>query len=189
MRVSGQQAILTPYYFLQLVWNNILSLNGQEQVGGSFVNRTCLFNGQTIQVDKAAGGGLEPYVCQEADVVHPTSKKFEVMKKRTEWAVQYWSSALAVKRTRNPIVIQTGSTSRFGIPTSEAAHADVDLVVIMTAWPSPNKPIVGYASGIQSDQYSRSTVGHFNWIPSAIAEYREFDVSTKPLPQERPNLA
>lgn len=160
---------------MQIVWDNILSAGGFEETVGGRLDRTCLTLGQSIQVDAASGSQKETYVCKELDVVHPSSRKFTVMKRRTEWAVQKWAEMLSVKRTHDPIVIQSNLVNRFGL--SSSLHSDVDLVVIMTAWPSPNKPIAGYASGIQSDQYFRSTVGHFNWIPAVISEFTDTEVS------------
>ena len=76
----------------------------------------------------------------------------------------------------DPIVVRTTGLGLSGnavtghLPATAGAlsYANTDLVVIMTARPSPNSPIAGYASCLQADQWGRCTVGHFNWVPSAL---------------------
>lgn len=53
-------------------------------------------------------------------------------------------------------------------PNTPSSVSDTDLVIIMTARPSPGQPIAAYASCLQTDQHGRCTVGQFNWIPSVI---------------------
>lgn len=44
-------------------------------------------------------------------------------------------------------------------------HNDTDLVIFMTARPSPYSNIAAWAMCLQRDQYGRCTVGQFNWVP------------------------
>jgi hypothetical protein len=45
---------------------------------------------------------------------------------------------------------------------------DTDMAIIMTARPSPEVSISGFATCLQSDQFSRCTVGQFNWVPDVL---------------------
>eukprot|EP01138_Halocafeteria_seosinensis_P015489 gb/GECG01015807.1/.p1 GENE.gb/GECG01015807.1/~~gb/GECG01015807.1/.p1 ORF type:complete len:909 (+),score=86.63 gb/GECG01015807.1/:1-2727(+) len=42
------------------------------------------------------------------------------------------------------------------------------MVIIMTARPSPEVSIAGFASCLQCDQHYRCTVGQFNWVPDVF---------------------
>lgn len=61
---------------------------------------------------------------------------------------------LYVRPVQNPsIVISNSLVQTYNLTTTNVS--DVDLVIIMTARPSPNRPVAGYASCGQRDQYNR----------------------------------
>ena len=146
--------------------------SGRDLRNGNSVDRTCFAVGQAIKVD-TENGALIDYTCTQKDVVNQQNKKFAVAKKRLEWALQRWSSMLAVKRTLDPITVDSGIAQKYGL--KDAVVTDADLVIIMTMWPS-GRPVAGYAGIVQSDQYHRPTVGAFNWVPESIYEAEEFNV-------------
>ena len=128
----------------------------------NFVNHACELE------DRVQGGsGSTP----------ASQGRYDVMKTRTEFAVEYWAQAASVRRTDSPIVLGPSVTNTFP-QISTTSYSDVDLVVIMTARPSPIIPIAGFALCMQMDQWDRCTVGHFNWVPSI------FDVTNR----ERPDV-
>lgn len=51
---------------------------------------------------------------------------------------------------------------------SATSYPNADLVVIVTARPTPGISLAGYASCLQRDQYRRCTVGSLNWVPRAL---------------------
>ena len=127
-----------------------------------------------------AVGSLKPDV--PANYFSPAMNvNSKIMYDRTTAAVNFWASTLQVVPVLDSIVIPTSglSNSALGVTkhvcpsastTSCAAltHSHTDLVVIMTARPSPNSPIAGYALCLQSDQWGRCTVGQFNWVPDGL---------------------
>ena len=133
---------------------------------GSLRTRSCSRAGQVIDVAPASGSDYEEYTCTPDDVVAPGSARYTVMQRRTEWAAEYWGSALTVKRTADPITISDGIATSYNLNASDMSHTGVDLVVIMIARPSPNSPVAGFAGCMQRDQHYRCTVGFFNWVPA-----------------------
>jgi len=90
--------------------------------------------------------------------------RYTVMKRRTEWARSYWQDALKVQRAVAPIALSSSVQNAFPQATT-LAYPGADLVVIMTARPSPNLPIAGFALCLQYNAFDRCEVGHFNWVP------------------------
>eukprot|EP01138_Halocafeteria_seosinensis_P001181 gb/GECG01001208.1/.p1 GENE.gb/GECG01001208.1/~~gb/GECG01001208.1/.p1 ORF type:complete len:1178 (+),score=114.14 gb/GECG01001208.1/:1-3534(+) len=93
------------------------------------------------------------------------SNRFAVMKRRTEWAADYWEKTLRVKPVEDEIVLSSNIMQSFDLAEESQIQNDTDVVVIMTARPAPFSSVAGYASCLQRDQYQRCTVGQFNWIP------------------------
>lgn len=82
-------------------------------------------------------------------------------------ARQFWQHALKVRPVKDAYIsIDSAVVDAFNITTSQVPN--VDLVIIMTARPSPNRPVAGYAGCRQRDQYNRCTVGAFNWVPELL---------------------
>lgn len=79
--------------------------------------------------------------------------------------MDYWSKTLEVKPVIGDITMDASVTNEFGVSGS---FQNTDLVMIMTARPSPSSPIAGFALCYQRDQRGRCTVGQFNWVPSLI---------------------
>ena len=67
---------------------------------------------------------------------------------------------------RDSIVLDSVVLTNFGLPPITVPSAD--LVMIVTARPSPNIPIAGFAVCLQRDQWNRCTVGWFNWVPALL---------------------
>lgn len=139
-----------------------------DTVGG--VKRQCSVLGETIQVDDASGASTVPMVCEAKHIVTGVTgaSRGTLMRARTEAARVFWQSALRIRPIRDgSIILGFDVTSRFGMANG-ASYPNTDLVVIMTARPSPNRPVAGYASCRQRDQYNRCTVGAFNWVPELL---------------------
>ena len=128
--------------------------------------KQCTATGQVVQVNGADGKPIA-YTCKADDL--PSAERLSIMQGRTTAAVNFWSAALQVKRIKygSPIVISTDILSAFGFSTLSverqleiSSQAGTDIVVIMTARPSPYVKIAGYALCRQHDQYGRCTVGH-----------------------------
>ena len=93
--------------------------------------------------------------------------KLAILKGRTDAAVAFWARALQIKPVADAsLVVASGVAAAFGL--AQLAYPATDLVVIMTARPSPASPILGYASCLQYDQRGRCTVAHFNWVPEQV---------------------
>ncbi len=90
--------------------------------------------------------------------------RYSTMKRRTEWARNYWQDALKVQRAVSPIALSSFVQNTFP-QISTLSYPDTDLVVVMTARPSPNLPIAGFALCMQYNAFDRCEVGHFNWVP------------------------
>jgi len=72
-------------------------------------------------------------------------------------ARQFWQNTLRIRPVRDSsITIDVGVRNAFALTTTSVPNAD--LVVIMTARPSPFLPVAGYANCQQRDQYNRCTV-------------------------------
>ena len=67
-----------------------------------------------------------------------------------------------------------GGPALSGIPAivggadNRSTHENTDLAIIVTARPSPEVSISGFATCLQTDDYSRCTVGQFNWVPDVF---------------------
>mmetsp|Transcript_24599 Transcript_24599/g.85546 ORF Transcript_24599/g.85546 Transcript_24599/m.85546 type:complete len:1232 (-) Transcript_24599:195-3890(-) len=113
--------------------------------------------------------------CSVDDIVGPEGVvsdpegvvKLEIMKTRLAFATEYFRKAFKVKPVQVPIDLSESVTSRFNLPPTSVE--DADLVVIMTARPSPWAALNGFASCQQRDMHGRCVVGAFNWVPKVLS--------------------
>jgi MFS family permease len=133
--------------------------------------------GETIEVRGSGGTWVSWSGCKAEHIVTGAlgMERSMVMRTRTQAAMDYWAQALKVKPVQDDIVIDNFISNIFGLPANTAVP-DADLVMIMTARPSPFSPIAGFAGCYQRDQRGRCTVGQFNWVPDI------FSLSQKDVP-------
>ena len=132
----------------------------------------CSSVGQTILVHSAASvtDPLSNYFpsfgfCTSDHVVgRPQgTARLQAMQSRTQQAADYFKSALRLRPVGpGGITIDPSILANFNLDASRTVH-NADLVLIMTARPSPNSPVAGFASCLQMDQFHRCTVAWFNW--------------------------
>jgi hypothetical protein len=153
------------------VWDVI---DSGDETGVSAQRRMCTTEGETAEVKGT--GGWRPWTtadfpgttpCGAKTVVAPGNARYLAMKARTDAAVAFWQGALAVKRVQDRITLDASVASEFGLAPG-TSYGDTDLVLIMTARPSPASPIAGFAVCYQRDQRGRCTVGQFNWVPEIL---------------------
>ena len=53
-------------------------------------------------------------------------------------------------------------------PTCACSYDNTDLVVVLTMMPEYNDDIAGFAKSLQKDNWGRTTVGWFNFVPNQI---------------------
>ncbi len=139
----------------------------------STMPRQCSTVGQVISVRSTAGWRSYTEGCKAANVVGGVvgDATLAQMKLRTATAKAYWQATLKVKPVQDKIKVSTAAnnaiTGDFGISAGRE-FLDSDLVIIMTARPSPDSPIAGFAICYQKDQRGRCTIGQFNWVPEII---------------------
>lgn len=151
----------------------IKSIWDPVDLGDTFNGKTyeCQFVGQSITVSDANGNDvLAPSFCQAKHIVTGVvgSARGAIMRSRTNHANTFFSEALKVRPILDgTITIDPVITNNY-FTLNGTVIQNADLVIIMTARPSPNKPIAGFATCLQRDQYRRCTVGWFNWVPELI---------------------
>lgn len=152
---------------ITVVWDVVV--NGDSSWSGSNGRRRqCNVVGQDLNAKASSGWVDLPAGCKANMVVAQGSARYTIMQGRTAAAVSYWSRTLAVKPVRDSIVVSSQAVSdEFGIALG-TAYINTDLVLIMTARPSPNSPIAGFALCYQRDQRGRCTIGNFNWVPEVL---------------------
>ena len=129
-------------------------------------HRQCRFTGDTIQAKDASGAWTTwntnnfpaTTPCDADSVVMPGNARYAAIQARTTAAVNYWAGTVRIKPVRDAIVLDASLQTSFGVSGS---FTDTDLVMIMTARPSPASPIAGFAICYQRDQRGRCTVGQF----------------------------
>ncbi len=137
----------------------------------------------TSAVVAPSSGSVEvPAVCKPNMVVSMqagagANARRRVLEMRTNDAIARWNRTLSVRPVLDPITVSAGTARAFGL-TGPLPMPNADLVLIMTARPSPNKPIAGYAVCKQKDQLGRCTVGHFNWVPELFKPAKADDPAT-----------
>ena len=170
---AGQTAPLR----ITLVWDAVLAGDLTGSVGAP---RQCGFVGQPIEVKTSSGTwaqwttanfpGTSP--CDAASVVSAASPagaaRLAAMQARTRAAMDFWSQTIKVKPVQDPIVLGAQLMTDFGVTGPAGGYSDTDLVMVMTARPSPASPIAGFAVCYQRDQRGRCTVGQFNWVPNIL---------------------
>ena len=106
------------------------------------------------------------------------SARLNAMKKRTADAIAFWASALKVTPVEDAITVNQNACLVPGDAVGTVVPS-TDLVMVMTARPSPFSAVMGYAQCVQWDQWHRCTVGLFNWVPEYIdVETPESDASS-----------
>jgi hypothetical protein len=113
-------------------------------------------------------------VSMQADASGNANARRRVLENRTNDAIARWGRTLSVRPVLDNITVSAGTARAFGL-TGAFPVPNADLVLIMTARPSPNKPIAGYAVCKQKDQLGRCTVGHFNWVPELFKPAKAAD--------------
>jgi hypothetical protein len=176
---------LTKPIRIKVVWSVIETGDVCCGVTTPQVGRQCILAGGTIEAKSSTGSwtqwttsafpGTTP--CDPTSVVSTTvgATRYAAIKARTEAAMEYWTKTLEVKPIIGGITVDQSVTSEFGVSGS---FPDTDLVMIMTARPSPASPIAGFALCYQRDQRGRCTVGQFNWVPSLINTATPLDPQT-----------
>lgn len=115
------------------------------------------------------GCSVDDIVGPEGVVSDPNGfHKLEVMKTRLDFAVEYFRKAFKVKPVQVPIDLSPGVIDRFNLEDATTRVENADLVVIMTARPSPWAALNGYATCQQRDQHGRCIVGSYNWVPKVL---------------------
>ncbi|KAK3243697.1 hypothetical protein CYMTET_46666 [Cymbomonas tetramitiformis] len=130
----------------------------------------CITAGTTITIDNTL------YECTEEDVV--TSSKLETIKGHLDWLKKWMTLGLRLKPVEDGIEYDGYFADGVEV-LSNRTYNSTDLVVIMTAHPDPRGAVSGYATCYKQDQYSRCTVGQFNWCPKTIDLQTEADVLAK----------
>ena len=116
----------------------------------------------------SSGASWAAYSCQQSDVVVPGGRRYSVLRERQEWAAEFWRQAVSLKRTRDPVTVSQRWADTYRRNTSQLSHPGSDLVIIMLARPSPNLNIAAFAQCLQTDQFSRCTVGVVNTVPAIL---------------------
>lgn len=174
-----------------LVWDPVD--NGDYSVGQNCGNpytcpirpRQCSYVGQSIYVQDAAGNEVySPSLCEGKHLVTGPlgAARGAAMRERTTQAMNFWRQTLMVRPVQDPqITIDPLIVQKYNLTTANVSN--VDLVIIMTARPSPNRPVAGYASCLQRDQLRRCTVGAFNWVPEIldVTNHNAADVFTNEM--------
>ena len=186
MSIKTAKALnLTKPIRIKVVWSVIETGDVCCGVTTPQVGRQCILAGGTIEAKSSTGSwtqwttsafpGTTP--CDPTSVVSTTvgATRYAAIKARTEAAMEYWTKTLEVKPIIGGITVDQSVTSEFGVSGS---FPDTDLVMIMTARPSPASPIAGFALCYQRDQRGRCTVGQFNWVPSLINTATPLDPQT-----------
>lgn len=161
---------------IKFVWD---VLNSGDFLGGQRKQCTCSqagpaatpcpSPGSSVQVSPASGEGFVPAQCTSSMVVSRApggNTRRVILERRTNDAAARWSRTLKIRPIADPYVTVGASVAdSFGLNRTVQSNGareyrvyDTDLVVIMTARPSPNRPVAGSATCKQKDQYGRCTV-------------------------------
>ena len=143
----------------------------------SSLSTTCTYQctedtSANVLVKNTAGSYAGGFSCASKYAVK--GKNLEIMKGRTAQAIDFWQRTVKVTPVVGGITVANNIAQRYHLPlTPDGAYdaglqANVDLLLIMTARPSPSSPIAGYAMCVQVDQFGRCTVGQFNWVPEVL---------------------
>lgn len=133
----------------------------------------CSVGQATVSTKAMNGGSYQGYNCLTTKAAWETTRmvvtpdRLAVMKKRTADAIEFWAKTLRVTPVENGITITQNSCILPGDVIGKTVEG-ADLVMVMTARPSPFSAVMGYAQCVQWDQWQRCTVGLFNWVPEYI---------------------
>ena len=134
---------------------------------GTVATRQCSAAGAQVTVQASSNTAETGATCTAAMVVTRNDATYNDIVLRTSQAISYWSSTLLVRPVLDTnITIASDIVTGYALTSSTVPAAD--LALIMTARPSPNVPIAGYATCLQFDQWNRCTVGLFNWVPELL---------------------
>jgi hypothetical protein len=150
------------------LWD-VITVTGDAAPSGSPAYQCTALNA-TIQVRAASGGYTAFAGCTANDIVTGAggAARLSVLQARTEAAIAYWQAAVRLQPVRDGITIDPSIVTSYNVPPSSANVPNADVVLIMTARPSPFSAIAGYALCLQYDQFHRCTVGQFNWVPGIL---------------------
>jgi hypothetical protein len=154
-------------------------IDGGDRTGSLAPRRMCTFVGETIEAKDSSGSwrvwtttnpsfaATDPCNAKTVLAGSVGQARYDAIKSRTNSAMDFWRSAVKVKPVSDSIVLDNSVATEFNLAQG-TSYAATDLVIIMTARPSPSSPIAGFAVCYQRDQRGRCTVGQFNWVPEII---------------------
>ena len=148
---------------IRIVWDVIDA--GDPTTWGSHYQ--CSYVGQQINVLTADGGYTlsSDRFCEERHLVHGSrgAARGNAIRSRTAEAVEFYASSLRIRPVLDEVIWLDIAALASYFTLGLSSVSDADVVVIMTARPSPSSPISGHAKCMQLDQYGRCTVGWINW--------------------------
>lgn len=122
------------------VWDAVL--NGDQSYECSAVGQSIYTHDSSGITTPTAGYSMTASFCKEQHVVRGSagSARYQAIVSRTQQAVNFFTSSLKVRPVvSGGVPIDSTIVSQFNLSTSVVPNAD--LVLIMTARPSPNAPI------------------------------------------------
>lgn len=181
---------------ITVVWDVVTSGDvsfGQAHVCSS-VGELIYVHDATSATTPTAGYSLSSTGCEAEQVVRGPAgaARFAAIQSRTQQAAEFFRAALRIRPILSGgITVAPSILAEFNL-SAPLTVDNTDLIrelclrdrvrcfgntdppiraVIMTARPSPNLPIAGFATCMQSDQYGRCTVGWFNWCVQICVPY------------------
>jgi len=104
------------------------------------------WSGETISALSFSTGQFQPHAgCEEQDYAHSGSIRNQILKQRTEWAGNKIAELLSVKPAVGGITLASSVSASFSNLTT-TSYPNADLVVIVTARPTPGVSLAGYAT-------------------------------------------
>ena len=152
---------------MRVLWNVVDA--GDPTVGGSQegLSYQCSYVGQTILVlnDNGLFVMSPEGFCAAQHIVTGTvgSARGALLRARTADAVAFYAAAIRVRPVLDDTILLTAPVMSAVFKLNVSAVADADVVVVMTARPSPNVAFAGYTVCLQRDQLGRCTVAWVNW--------------------------
>ena len=168
---------------MRVLWDVVDT--GDAAVGGSQegLSYQCNFVGEAILVRGTNGlFVMSPEgFCAAQHIVTGTvgSARGALIRARTADAVAFYAAAIRVRPVLDDAILLSAPVLSAVFKLNVSAVADADVVVVMTARPSPNAPLAGYAACLQRYQLGRCTVAWVNWC---VTWYRRDVESSGNLP-------
>jgi hypothetical protein len=131
------------------------------------VNTMCRNEGETVQVT-GADGSPRSWTCTTDAVVIAGNSRNAQIRERVNWAASRIAATLWVKPASGGVAVSPMVAIQFNLRSGRTQFSNADLVVFVTARPSPFQNAAGWATCVQSDQYGRCTVGHLNIVPELL---------------------